>query len=133
MLARHASLDDLLAELGLTGENDQVECKESGWQLPKDVWESMSAFANTTGGTLLLGVAERQGRFEIAGVIDAAKVQHDLVSGLRDMLNVQITAQVEPLVVNVGGQERVVLSAYIPEAISYQKPIYVRRQGLDKG
>lgn len=129
----YASLDDLLRFLGLAGEHGQVECKESAWQLPRDVWETVSAFANTNGGILLLGVAERGGRFEIAGLVDAVKTQHDLVSGLREMLNVPIAAQVEPLVVNVGDAERVILSAYIPEAIAYQKPVYMRSQGLDKG
>jgi len=56
-----------------------------------------------------------------------------LVSGLRETLNVPIGAQVEPLVVNVGGEERVLLSTSIPEAIAYQKPVYIRSQGLDKG
>ncbi|MCX6032016.1 MAG: putative DNA binding domain-containing protein [Chloroflexi bacterium] len=98
-----------------------------------DVWETVSAFANTNGGTLLLGIAERGGRFEIAGLVDAAKIQHALVSGLRETLNVPIAAQVEPLVVNTDDAERVILSAYIPEAIAYQKPVYIRGQGLDKG
>lgn len=127
------SLDELLRTLGLTGEHGQVECKESAWQLSRDVWETVSAFANTAGGTILLGVAEREGRFEIAGLIDAPGIQHDLVNGLRDVLNVPVAAQVEPLVVAVGGEERVVLSVYIAEAILYQKPIYVRSQGLDRG
>ncbi len=85
------------------------------------------------GGTILLGVAERGGQFEIAGLVDAAKVQHDLVNGLRQMLNVPIAAQVDPLVVNVSGQERVLFSVYVPEAVPYQKPVYIRNLGLDKG
>ncbi len=128
----YATLDDLLRTLGLTGEHGQVECKESAWQLPKDVWETVSAFANTAGGILLLGIAERGGRYDVVGLVDAARIQHDLVSGLREMLNVPIAARVEPLIVNVGGDERVLLSAYIPEAIAYQKPIYIRSQGLDR-
>ncbi len=129
----YADLDDLLRFLGLAGEYGQIECKESAWQLPRDVWETVSAFANTNGGTLLLGIAEQGGRFEVAGLVDAVKTQQDLVSGLREILNVPIAAQVEPLVVTVGDEERVLLSAYIPEAIAYQKPVYIRRQGLDKG
>ncbi|MBX7237697.1 MAG: ATP-binding protein [Caldilineales bacterium] len=128
-----ASLDDLLRLLGLVGEQDQIECKESAWQLPKDIWETVSAFANTSGGTLLLGIAEQGGRFQVAGLLDAAKIQHDLVSGLRAILNVPMAAQIEALVVNIGDEERVLLSAYIPEAIAYQKPVYIRSRGLDKG
>jgi ATP-dependent DNA helicase RecG len=69
----------------------------------------------------------------VQAAVDAAGIQHDLANGLRDVLNVPIAAQVEPLVVSLGGEERVVLNAYIPEAVPYQKPIYVRSQGLDRG
>ena len=127
------SLDELLRSLNLTGEHAQIECKESAWQLPRDVWETISAFSNTTGGTLLLGIAERQDRFEITGLVNAPKIQHDLASGLRDKMNVPIPAQVEPIIVPVDDQEHVILSVYIPEALPYQKPIYVRSAGLDKG
>lgn len=127
------ALDELLHSLNLTGERAQVECKESAWQLPQDVWETVSAFSNTAGGTLLLGVAERGGRFEITDLIDAPRIQHDLASGLRDKMNVPIPAQVEPIIVSSADQECVILSVYIPEALPYQKPIYVRGKGLDKG
>lgn len=129
-----SSLDELLRRLSLTGEHTQVECKESAWQLPRDIWETVSAFSNTAGGALLLGVAEREGRFEITGLIDTPKIQHDLASGLRDRMNIPIPAQVEPIIAPTADQEeRVVLSVYIPEALPYQKPIYIRSAGLDKG
>jgi ATP-dependent DNA helicase RecG len=129
----YPALDDLLRSLSLTGERADVECKASAWQLPDDVWETVSAFSNTAGGTLLLGVAEREGRYQVAGLLDAPRVQHDLASGLRDRMNVPVPAQVELLVVHVAGEERVLLSAYVPEAMPYQKPIYLRRGGLDRG
>ncbi|MFQ5341918.1 MAG: ATP-binding protein, partial [Anaerolineae bacterium] len=50
------SLEALLHRLGLIGESAQVECKESLWQLPRDVWETVSAFSNTAGGTLLFEI-----------------------------------------------------------------------------
>jgi len=127
------SLGALLHHLGLVGESAQVECKESAWQLPRDVWETVSAFSNTAGGTLLLGVAHRAGQFVVTGLLDAPKIQHDLAAGLRDVMNVPIPAQVEPLIVPVAGQEWVILRVYIPEALPYQKPVYVRGAGLDKG
>ncbi len=64
------SLTTLLQTLHLTGEQTQLECKESTWQLPQDLWETVSAFSNTAGGTLLLGVAERGGRFTITGLTE---------------------------------------------------------------
>lgn len=127
------SLEALLHRLGLIGESTQVECKESTWQLPQDVWETVSAFSNTAGGTLLLGVAQRADQFVVTGLLDAPKIQHDLAAGLRDVMNVPIPAQIEPLILSVNDEERVILRVYIPEALPYQKPIYIRSAGLDKG
>jgi len=127
------SLEALLHRLGLIGESAQVECKESAWQLPRTVWETVSAFSNTTGGTLLLGVAQQADQFVVTGLVDAPKIQHDLAAGLHDVMNVPIPAQVEPLIVPMAGEERVILRIYVPEALPYQKPIYIRSAGLDKG
>lgn len=132
-MSEYASLDALLRDLNLLGEMVQVECKESHWQLPKDVWETVSAFANTSGGTILLGVAERRGGFEVVGMLEVEKQQHDLATGLRDVLNMPIAALIRAHQVPVAGEARVVLSIYIPEALRYQKPVYVRKAGLDKG
>lgn len=56
-----------------------------------------------------------------------------LAAALHDVMNVPIPAQVEPLIVTVDDEEQVVLRVYIPEALPYQKPIYIRSAGLDKG
>lgn len=62
------------------GEHISLECKEAKNALPKSVWETYSAFANTSGGLILLGVKEErmmdeaEHRFCISGVSDADKL-----------------------------------------------------------
>lgn len=46
-------------------ESAEVECKLAGGRdgngaVPNDMWETYSAFANTRGGTILLGIKEKR-------------------------------------------------------------------------
>ncbi len=42
----------------LKGERVTLECKRAKAEVPKSVWATYSAFANTIGGLILLGVDE---------------------------------------------------------------------------
>ena len=42
------------------GERVTLECKKAMAEVPKSLWETYSAFANTIGGLILLGVEEHK-------------------------------------------------------------------------
>ena len=51
-------------------ESQCVEFKEASFELPKDVWETYSAFANTEGGEIFLGISgdEKDQSFQLQGL-----------------------------------------------------------------
>ena len=60
-------------ELTKNGEMVHLECKLARSAIPASFWETYSSFANTDGGTILLGVKEENHVFTIEGVEDAHK------------------------------------------------------------
>ena len=64
-------------------EWDDFEVKKSSHDLPANVWETVSAFSNTSGGWLVLGVTQTGKTYEITGLTHPAKIEQDLTSTLR--------------------------------------------------
>ena len=70
-------------------ENVEVEAKlahgrDGQGALPESIWETYSAFANTHGGTIFLGVGERHGQFFADGIPCPEQVEAKLWAGLND-------------------------------------------------
>ena len=77
-------LAGLLESLKRMGSDDfSVEVKESATTLSRDVWETVSAFANTAGGIIVLGVSERAGFAPVAN-FETEKVLNQFVAGMGD-------------------------------------------------
>ncbi|TNC22872.1 RNA-binding domain-containing protein [Amycolatopsis alkalitolerans] len=71
-------LGDVVKNLRALGADDaDVEAKRAEDRLPRSVRDTLSAFANTRGGMLILGLDEMSG-FRASGVRNAAKMVADL-------------------------------------------------------
>ena len=119
-----------IKDLLLYGESIHLECKECRSDVPKSVWETYSAFANTRGGIVLLGVYEDlnepdlRKRFSIKGVADAAKITGDFWNTINsDKTNVNILKDENVFTVDVDGKDVVVID--IPPADYRQRPVYI--------
>ncbi len=58
------------------GETSEVEFKSARGGFPGSFWESYSAFANTDGGTIVLGVVEKNNRFFFDGLTEETIIRY---------------------------------------------------------
>ena len=125
-----------LEDIAALRENFEVECKLAAGRdgkgaVPKDFWETYSAFANSYGGDILLGVRELPGpKFETAGVADLVKLQDELWTNLNNPQKVSANLLSPQLVqvLNIDGAE--VLRVHVPRASRRQRPVYLRGNPL---
>lgn len=112
------------------GERVTLECKKAQNAVPTSLWNTYSAFANTIGGTILLGIFEdvkekdRQKRFQIVGVEDAQKIVTDfwnIINSSKVNENILNDGNVE--IVNVDGTQ--IVCIHVPQADWRLKPIYL--------
>ena len=106
-------------------EWNDIEFKEARRDVPKSVYETVSAFANTEGGWLVFGIRDSADGYEVVGVLEVDKVQNDFLSVLRSgqKLN-RVIAVAERLIEDDG---KALLVFHIPEARRQDKPVYLDR------
>lgn len=127
--------EDELIQLLSAHEWNDVEFKEAQLAVPKNAYETVSAFSNTAGGHLIFGVRKKGKQFEVVGVLDVDKVQNEFITTLRQKDKLNLIINVEEQLRNVGGNDLLVF--YVPEAARTDKPVYLnqnfRKAFLRKG
>ena len=121
------SIEQILSQ----GERVTLECKKAQCSVPSSLWDTYSAFANTYGGIILLGVVENsKGKdkskcFEIVGVEDADKIRKDLWNTLnsKEKVNVNLLRDEDVQIMDVDGKH--ILAINVPRAESNIRPIYI--------
>lgn len=110
--------DELITKLSDI-EWEDFEVKEAHSEIPKNSWETVSAFSNTAGGWLVFGVSKKGKEFAITGVKNAEKIGQDFTNTLRgDKFNLKIKLLCHKYKFSAG----TVLAFYIP--LSDKKPVY---------
>jgi ATP-dependent DNA helicase RecG len=123
-------LEQLVAEVQRRQtELNNVEVKAARGGTPQRLYEPLSAFANRTGGGVLLFGLNEKGNFEVVGVGDAQRLQEELghvASG-----EMEPTLRPEFTVDEIEGE--VIVAVEIAEVSTPQKPCYYKPAGLQKG
>jgi predicted HTH transcriptional regulator len=119
-----------LKELIYKGEKVDVECKKAENTVPRSAYESYSAFANTKGGYIILGVDEDkkkkapEERFIIQGIENPSRQLEDFWNTINgNKVNVSILKDENVFVVEEDGVSLIVID--VPRADYKQRPVYV--------
>ncbi len=129
---------DELIELLNAHEWRDVEFKEAQRDVPRNAYETVSAFVNTDGGHLVFGVRKNEKDFDVVGVLDVDKVQSDFLTTLRQREKLSVIVNVHEELHKYGESDLVIV--YVPEVHRAEKPVFlngdirrsfVRRGGCD--
>lgn len=114
------------SDLGKYKENNQIEATKAQGGIPRSIWETYSAFANTLGGVILLGVAEKDDKsFEAVNISEPEKLIKEFWDTINNQnkVSVNILSGKDVYVQDVGGNQIIVIN--VPRADRPYRPVYV--------
>ena len=116
----------VVEKLMSTKESSEIEFKSAAGGFPRSFWETYSSFANTQGGTIVLGIKEKDGEYFIDNLTEELvnkykKIFWDNVNN-KDIVNKNLLANNDVVVADIEGHK--VLLFYIPKATREERPIY---------
>ena len=125
-----------LADISALRESVDVECKlaqgrDGKGALPNDIWETYSAFANTAGGDIFLGLKEnKDGSFDLQSVENTDKVLESFWNNVNNTQKVSVNLLRERLVKVIKIDGKSVIQIHVPQANRQQKPVFINNNPL---
>lgn len=125
-MTKPMNLESLLARLE-SGESLEIEFKAAAGGLPKSLWETVSSFANTAGGWILLGVTEAGDDLTVHGVKNAPALVQDIANILRnkEKISREACGPKDVTIETVGDAQLIVMR--VRAASSREKPVYLNK------
>lgn len=108
------------------GEGQKLELKSAQMGLPKSLWESMSAFANTNGGIVVLGVEERGRGVSIEGLVNPSSLLRDFWNGHNNPQKIKPTVCSEQDVQVLSLEGKNIIIIRVPKAERQQRPVFIK-------
>ncbi len=107
-------------------EDSLLEVKSARGGLPNSLWESYSAFANSDGGVIVLGVKEKEdGTFFIEGLKDPHKLMKDFWNGINNRQKVSSNILTDSMAYLDKVEDKDVIVIRVPRAERTSRPVYV--------
>ena len=107
-------------------ENNRIEAKKAVGGLPHSIWETYSAFANTLGGIILLGVEEHSDKsLHAVDLPDPDKIIKEFWDTVNNThkVSANILSDKDVTVENIDGKH--IVAIRVPRAQRSDKPIYI--------
>ena len=122
--------NDELTNILLNGEDVDYEFKKSQDSLSEDVWETYSAFANTNGGVIYLGIKEKNDKFTILGVNNAKNMKKQFFDCInnKNKVNTNILNSEDVEIITIDTHD--VIKITVPRATRAEKPIYINNNPM---
>ncbi len=105
-------------------ESGELEFKSAKGGLPKSLWETYSAMANTHGGVILLGVEDNG---EVSGVVNVSNLKKTFWDTINNPSKVNTNLLTDADIIELSYHNRSILAIRVPQATRYQRPIYLNQ------
>lgn len=106
-------------------EGNRREVKTAEEKIPADLWRTYSAFANTNGGVIILGVKERKdGSWTVTGIKDPVKYEKDFWNQIHSN-KVSINLLNEEDVEFYTYDNKDIMVIYVPRASIRNRPVFL--------
>ena len=112
------------------GEDQDIEFKSADGGLPKAIWETVSAFANTDGGYIVLGVSEKDNQFIISGVRNPENLINQFWNNHNNSqkLSAPICSNSNLEIKDIQSNKIVIIE--VPRAARNQRPVYINNNPM---
>ncbi len=118
--------NEYIESLLVNYESDDLEFKSASGGFPGTFWDTYSAFANSEGGMIVLGVAEKKDKFHIDGLSEEQiqKYQKDFWNNVNNKSTIShnLLTSNDVEVAEYKGNKLIIF--HIPRANREQRPVY---------
>ena len=117
----------IFSELFPDTESDEIEYKSAIGGFPHDFWKTYSAFANTGGGVIVLGVKEKNNKFTFDGLDEEliVKYQKEFWNGANNPSTISKNLLKKEDVKQYVVEGKKIIAFNIPPADRNSKPVYL--------